>query len=104
MTTGEDRFFLTWGRVFDAVDPTPLIDAVKPHLVRMSRGEVRIVEVCDSLQEASAQPYFFESFFMLCQQRIPYGPGYDDWAAETRKKMTAGKDIHFLGVTAATNS
>ncbi len=39
LNTGADRFFLTWGRVFDPVDPEPLIEVVKPHLVRMSRGE-----------------------------------------------------------------
>lgn len=44
---------------------------------------------------------FFETFFKLCQHPIPYGPGYDEWAAKTRDKMSTGKEIYLLGTRAA---
>jgi hypothetical protein len=29
---GKTRYWLTWGRLFDAVDPEPMIAVVRPHL------------------------------------------------------------------------
>jgi hypothetical protein len=98
LATGGQRFFLTWGRLFGAGEDQPLIDVVRPHLERMARSEVRTVQICDSMQEAAGERYFFEAFFTLCQQCIPFGPGYDEWAVETRRRVEAGKDIHYLGV------
>lgn len=98
LATGERRYFLTWGQLFGAIKSQPLVDAVKPHLERMARGDARTVEVCDFLQEAAGEHYFFEAFFSMCQGRIPFGPSYEEWAAETRRQIEAGKEIYYLGV------
>ena len=97
LDTGERRYFLTWGRVFDAVEPEPLVEAVRPHVSRTAGGEVTAVEVCTSLQEASTAPYFYEALFHLSQRTIPFGPGYEEWRARMQERMSAGKEIHFLG-------
>jgi hypothetical protein len=98
LSSGEDRYFLTWGRLFDAVEPQGLIDAVRPHVTRMARGEVSTLEVCDSLQDASGEPYFYEGLFAFCQTPIPYGSHHEEWVSDMRERVTAGKEIYFLGV------
>jgi hypothetical protein len=98
LVDGEKRYLLTWGRLFGAVETQQLIDAVMPHVVRMVRGAVTSVEVCNSLQEASGEPYFFEGLFSFGQTAIPYGPNYDQWVSDMRERVKAGREIYFLGV------
>jgi len=98
LAKGEKRYFLTWGRLFGAVETQQLIDAVMPHVVRIVRGAVTSVEVCDSLQEASGEPYFFEGLFSFGQTTIPHGPHYEQWVSEMRERVKAGGEIYFLGV------
>ena len=97
LASGETRFFLTWGRLFGSVDPRPLVEAVTPHVVRMARGEVVAVQLCDTLQEAAGEPYFFEAFFEFAQRPIPFGPNYANWVADMRERVESGKEISFLG-------
>jgi hypothetical protein len=63
---GQVRYWRTWGRLFDPVEPDPMIAAVRPHL-RWSdkQGEIVEITICVSLQEASDQPYFYEGLFWL---------------------------------------
>jgi hypothetical protein len=92
------RFFLTWGRLADPVDPTSLIDIVQPQLRRFALGgDIARVEVCATLQDAATAPYFYEALFHMCQQKIPYGEGYERWAAETLRKMRDGGELYYLG-------
>jgi hypothetical protein len=86
------------GRLFDAVDPERMIAAVRPHL-RWSdkQGEIVEITVCPSLQEASAQPYFYEGLFWLCQTHIPSGDAYEDWQGTKRNRLADGRELCYLG-------
>lgn len=93
-----DRFILTWGRVFGRTDPTELVTVVKSHIAQFSLGgPMETVELCASLQEASGAPYFFESFFKMCQQQIQFGDAYDAWAVQMRDRIQNGRELHYLG-------
>jgi hypothetical protein len=97
LESGVSRYFLTWGRIFDAVHESEFVDTIRPHVLRMVRDKTAAVELCDNLQEASQAPYFFEAFFKMCQEGIPYGPGHQDWRMKRQEALRAGKEIYFLG-------
>ncbi len=98
LENGETRYFLTWGRIHDSVDPKPLEEQVLAMSTRFALGARPIgARVCMTLQEAATQPYFYECFFTMSQKKIPVGPKYGDWAAATRGLMAEGKEIYFLG-------
>lgn len=95
---GEVRYFLTWGRIPDAVDPAPLERLVLRTATTFSLGGKAVsAHLCATLQEAASEPYFFESFFKMCQRRIPFGPDYSAWAAETLQRLEVGKEVYYLG-------
>jgi hypothetical protein len=95
---GQVGFWLTWGRLFGPFDPTAMIAAIRPHLrLAEQRGEIDQVQICDSLQEASDQPYFYKGLWWLGQTRIPFGPGYEEWAAEKRPQLADGRGLFYLG-------
>lgn len=90
-------YFLTWGRIFHPVDPTQLLEVIKPHLKSYDLEKFTAIELCDSLQEASLERYFYEAFFMMSQTKIPFGKNYPKWKTKMTKSLKAGKEIHFLG-------
>ena len=95
---GSSRYFLTWGRLFDPVDPAQLEAVVLGQLSKFDLGgEPVSVEVCPTLQEASRQPYFFEALWWFGQRKVPYGPGYKRWMLMTRRRLKAGQDLRYLG-------
>lgn len=101
LSSGEARFFLTWGRVAGTANLEPLEALLWQSLHMFSLGGTPVdVKACDTLQEAAAAPYFFEAFFALCQERIPFGDEYEAWAARKRTAMQAGKEFHYLGANA----
>ena len=98
LTNGEDRFLLTWGRVFDPIDGRLLAEKVKEHLGQFSLGgEAKSIEMCDALRAAAGAKYFFEAFFAMCQKRVPFGPGYEEWAIAIRAQVETGREIYYLG-------
>lgn len=98
LSSGAKRYYVTWGRLFSAVDPEPLIAAVQPHITKQELGEdVTSIRVCNTLQEASSGPYFYEALFEFAQRPIPFGKGYDAWAAKKRKQLKKGKELYYLG-------
>jgi hypothetical protein len=98
LDTNEKRYFLTWGRVHDRVDPSPLEALILRTCPNLSlNGNAVGARVCATLQEAADQPYFFECFFAMCQKKIPFGTKYAQWAEKTKRAMNAGKEIFYLG-------
>src|SRR5215213_5823 len=98
LDTGERRYFLTWGRVQDAVDPTPLEALVLRHCGAFSLGGAPIsAHVCPSLQAAAGQPYFYECFFAMCLEKVPHGAVGQQWIEEMEQAMAAGKELYYLG-------
>ena len=90
---GARRYFMTWGRVFDPVDPTSLVEAARPHLGE----EVERVRVCDSLQEASGELYFFEALFTFGQNTIPRSDDHESWRERMRERIETGHELYLLG-------
>jgi len=95
------HFFLTWGRVFEPVKPKLLLNAVRGGLRQFGIRGIRRIRVCDTLQAAAGQPYFYEALIAFSQQRVPYGKAYPKWAATRRKQIEAGKEIYYLGKSGA---
>jgi hypothetical protein len=95
---GMDRYFLTWGRIQDRVDPPELEALILEVSVRFSLGAKPIsARVCSTLHEAQSGPHFYEGFFSMCQLHIPYGERYEQWRAEMDQEMRKGKQIYYLG-------
>lgn len=96
--TGAVTYFLTWGRIQDQVDTEPLESLVMSVVGKFATPGAGVsARVCDSLQEASSAPYFFEHYFGFCQQLIPFGDGYDRWRSKMDELMRAGKEIAGVG-------
>jgi hypothetical protein len=91
------HFFMTWGRAFGAVRPEPLVSAVRGQLRKFGIRAIRSIGICDTLQAAADQPYFYEALMVFSQQRVPYGKAYPKWSATRRKQIEAGKKIYYLG-------
>lgn len=91
--------FITWGRIFHPVDPQPLLDAVMKHIATFGLRNIESLELCDSLQEVAAFPYFYEALFEFSQNIIPGGKEYTSWKTKKKKEMQCGREIYFLGLT-----
>ena len=74
LDTGEHRYFITWGRLHDVVDPRPLAHVIL----------------------ANAH-HFFEGLLAISRESIPFGPGYEEWRKSKLEAMAKGREIHFLG-------
>lgn len=88
---------ITWGRLFDAVDETELLNVVKKHLPIWGINDLELIEVCYSLMEIADQPYFYECLIRFIQEPIPYGSKYESWKRKKRKALKEGEDIYFTG-------
>lgn len=88
---GKKHFFVTWGRVFGRVDAEPLLEVVRSAIPKF-RGvaTIRSIKVCDTLQEASKEAYFYEALFCFSRQR-------HSSERVRRARINAGKDIYYLG-------
>ena len=101
VTDSRDRkhYFLTWGRVFNRIETDELFSAIKPHLKSFGIKNGRHFHLCDSLREAVRQRYFFEAFFKMTQEKIPYGvSSYPKWKSKQKARIKKGREIHYLGV------
>jgi hypothetical protein len=89
---------MTWGRIFDRIDETELLDVVEKY---MSGCDVKYpiqMKVCISLQEISHYPYFYEALFSFSQEKIPDKiKDYAKWIAKKKRALRKGKNIYFLG-------
>jgi hypothetical protein len=95
---GTERFFITWGRLQDAVDPGPLASLVLRHADRWNLGGTPVgARVCWSLWEARDAPYFYEYLVDIAREPIPYGQGYGKWKAKKIRALEAGKEIWYCG-------
>jgi hypothetical protein len=94
---GQARYFVTWGRIQDNVDGTKLEDLVLRFAASYQIGGKLIrADVCDSLREASGEPYFYEALLDFAGQ--PWGEDIDAWRARIAEEMEAGAHLYFLGM------
>ena len=96
--TGESRYFLTWGRIQDAVDPWPLAQVVLDRCRGFDLGgEPVSARVRWTLQPAANEPYFHECLFAMARKAAPTDDGFDAWRAEMDQQMRAGRELYYLG-------
>jgi hypothetical protein len=94
---GGSRYFMTWGRIQDVVDPGPLEQLILKHSSRvLLRGVPKSARVCSTLSEAQSGPYFFEALLSFAHP-IPFGDGYVQWRDERKRLMEADQEIYYLG-------
>jgi len=100
LESGERRYFMTWGRIQDKVDPEPLEALILEHASRVDLGgTASSAEVCSSLAAAAAEPYFHEALLSFAWSPIPFGEGYQEWRMEREAAMREGRDIYYLGLS-----
>jgi hypothetical protein len=90
--------FITWGRVFDRVDSTEMLEALKLNLSKFGIHHLESITLCDTLQEVATFPYFYEGLFAFAQEKISYGKSYDTWCAKKKNAIIYGEDVYFLGI------
>jgi hypothetical protein len=90
--------FMTWGRLFDAVDSRLLVREVKKHSKRYEGAPMRDFRLCSALTEVSGFEYFFEGLIRFSREPIPFGKGYKAWQDKKRGALIShGADLYFLG-------
>jgi hypothetical protein len=96
---GAERFFVTWGRIQDAVDHVPVATLVLRHARSgWDLGGTAIgARVCWSLAEARDAPYFYEALVHFGSLSVPYGDAYEDWRARIAQEMEKGEHLYYLG-------
>ncbi|MGA3007920.1 MAG: hypothetical protein ABSE59_08515 [Opitutaceae bacterium] len=93
------HYFLTWGRIFDRVDAKGLEVVITKHVSKFGIKNPQSVAVCDSLKKASKARYFYEAFFHLSREKIPFGVStYRLWRAKKKKQILSGQQIFYCGV------
>jgi hypothetical protein len=101
LTDGGSRYFLTWGRIQDAVDPQAVCDLVLVAARRCALGgEPTTARLCDTLREAAdsaSAPYFYECYLGFARQSIPYGDEYESWREQKADAMADGREIAYCG-------
>ena len=99
-TKSKIHFFLTWGRIFDRVNPEEVEALIRKYASTFGIKKAKTVTVCDSLQEAAKARYFYEAFFHISQEKIPLGKRtYEFWRIKMKKQMRKGREIYYCGIT-----
>lgn len=101
LADGGTRYFLTWGRIQDPVDPTPVCELVLHHASHLEPASARVCSALREAAESDSAPYFYDGLFDFAQHGpIPYGDGYEIWRAERAAAMEAGREIYDCGAGA----
>ena len=98
LQTGENRYFLTWGRLTVPVWPKTIEKAVLDAAERFALGGTPVAAtVCDSLQEAAGERFFFEGLVQMMRALRPVGRGYERWAEKMMAAVQGGKELYYCG-------
>jgi hypothetical protein len=101
LADGRQRYFLTWGRIQDRIDPGPVCDLVFRFSRSCSLGGAPVgARLCATLREAADSPdapYFYESLLAFASQSPPSGADYPAWKATVAERMEAGQEISYCG-------
>jgi hypothetical protein len=97
LDNGGERFFVTWGRIQDAVDAEPVEQLVLKNANGFNLGGAPVsARLCASLHEAADEPYFFEALFDFARRKPP-GRRWKRWRSARAKAMGSGKELYYLG-------
>lgn len=88
-------YCLTWGRIFDPVNADTYIEVLKLFLGKSKT--ISEIKICSPLSEASKENCFYESFFKMCQFKIPFGKEHTKWLSRMSTRIKMGKELGFLG-------
>jgi hypothetical protein len=98
LDNGERRYFMTWGRVQDPVDPGPLEDLVLSQAGTYDLGGTPAnASVCFTLREASGAPYFYEGLLDFARTTRTAAENYPAWRAAMAEAMRRGEHLYYLG-------
>ena len=93
---------MTWGRIFDAVDPARTEALVLRYASGCSLGgQAMSAEMCWSLQDARDETYFYEAVANYAAQLAgrPTDPaGRARWTEGRAAAMEQGREIYYLGL------
>jgi hypothetical protein len=98
LDNGERRFFMTWGRVQDTVDPGLVAEIVLRNASSYDLGGTpERADVCWSLQDASHEVYFYEGLLAFASERVPRGRReHRRWRARKATAMESADGLHAL--------
>ncbi|HSR84892.1 MAG TPA: hypothetical protein VLM11_12000 [Streptosporangiaceae bacterium] len=95
------RYFATWGRIQDNVDPGPVCEVVLRFASHCSLGaDPESARLCGTLRQAADSgeaPYFYECFLAPASLPVPFAAEYAAWRAEKAREMAAGREIWYCG-------
>jgi hypothetical protein len=89
--------FMTWGRLWDPVDDTELLKAVRAHLHTFGIEQPEELELCSSLRELRTADFFYEAIINFSWRPSPFGDDDDAWKNARRAELEEGRSIYFLG-------
>src|SRR3954463_7213484 len=90
-------YLLTWGRVFDPVDPSTLLKAIEEGLISFGLKSIPPPELCASLSEGAKEKYFYEGLIAFARKPIPFGrTTYRAWATKMQRAIRSGKEIFVI--------
>ena len=96
---GTSRYFVTWGRIQDNVDPEPVQEIVLRHARVCSLGSPPVsAHLCATLREAAESveaPYFYEAMVRFSAD-LPRDID-DSWRAARDAAMRSGREIYYCG-------
>lgn len=92
---GHSHYFLTGGRIQDAVDDGPVCELVLAVAAHLDPAGARVCSTLRGAAESPDAPYFYEALFDFAQRGpIPHGDGYENWGQERAAAMEAGREIY----------
>ena len=98
LVSGERRYFLTWGRIQDSVDPGPVAAVVLRNAHRFAiDGEPESARLLWTLHPAVDTPGFWDAFFDMCQPGKVGTRRFSRWRKKIAELQEQGKEIWYLG-------
>lgn len=92
-----DFAFLTWGRVFDAVDPSELLAALKRLLPSMGFRRVHKISICYDLGDVRDYRYFYEGLLSFAARMATEPYQTKAWAKAQRSDDALRKGAFLIG-------
>lgn len=89
--------FITWGRLWDPVDDTELLGAIRPHLHECGIDEPLEVVLCSALREVQSGEYFYEALLKFSWNGPTFGANYAAWREARRDDLKRGREIYCVG-------
>jgi hypothetical protein len=104
LESGADRYFLTWGELgSNRPWPGDIGRAVLASSLQWATGGTPVAaRVCDSLQAASGERYFYECLSRMQQlMPAPASRKFRTWADAMTEAVLRGEQLYFLGIPEA---